>query len=113
MRAFVLREGEQTPLYKYIILVGLLHLLLSLLFYGMVRIGEGVFFSSRTKELSIVQSSVQIDVVAMPKWTRKELLHMQGGEGTPPVPKRQDRADHKAKGSSFLEKIKQLSKKKN
>ena len=100
-----LRGGD--PLARYIALVSLAHLALISGISLVDMLGDS-FFSWQSKQLEVVQSSVRVDVVAMPKWTQKELQQME--VASPKAASVEKAAP--VQGSSFLDKIRQFSRQK-
>ena len=104
------------PLYKYFgrVLGG--HVLFFLIIYLFGYLGDGIF-SWKSRQFKLIQSSVKVDIVAMPQFTQRELQQM----GIPKVKgmaknsstQQADQTALKQKSDmSFIEKIKQFSKKK-
>ncbi|MCY4643288.1 MAG: TonB family protein [Bacteriovoracales bacterium] len=96
------------PLYKYMALIFLAHLSFFAAFYLLGSL-KSSFFLWKKNSLKVVQSSVRVDVVGMPKFTLKELRQMgaladSSGKGAVSVGK-------KKSVPSFLDKIKNFSKK--
>ena len=102
------------PLYKYFSLTFLGHLLLFLTFYLFSFVSDRVL-DRKSKKLIIIQSSVRVDVVGMPKFTLKELRQMNVagplGKGTGGKKSDVPILREKKSSSSFLDKIKAFSKK--
>jgi colicin import membrane protein len=104
-----------------------LHLFIVAIFLGVGKLLNLSFENQRKSNLVLVESSVRIDMVAMPKMTIKELRNFKpldlGGEAgsalkEPPkkgVSKNDSKVEFKKKGDkpmSFMERMKLLSKKK-
>ena len=107
----------QDPLLKYVTLVCLIHLLFLTILYLTQFWGDGLSLW-KGKQIQLVQSSIRVDLVAMPKFTLRELRQMQ----IPPAASEQSQGQQKLppsaesrssdQGPSFLDKIKQFSRKK-
>ena len=99
-------KGENS-LYLYIIPVGLAHGLLLSLAFLLGYLGRYFFPEQR---LEVIQSSVRVDVVALPQFTKQELRQMERGAQSAPiksVPTVEERPQN-----SFLSQIAQLAQKK-
>ena len=105
------------PLYKYCVFVCLAHGAVLIGIYLMGVVSDQVL-SLKGKKLETIQSSVRVDVVAMPKFTQRELQQMKvwdqqssKEEGGGAKAAGEEVLKEKS-GPSFLDQIKKLSKKK-
>ena len=104
------------PLSKYMAFILLAHLSFFVLLYLLGHL-KGGFFPWKKAPLKVLQSSVKVDVVGMPKFTLKELRQMGVGMESPKG-KAASRKEgvvsigKKKSAPSFLDKIKKFSKKK-
>ena len=103
------------PLSKYFSRVLAAHIFLFFAAYLSFFLGHKVFFW-KTKSLKVIQSSIKVDVVGMPKWTLRELKQMEMGNIKKDMghsSKKVDKEIPESQSSSlFFNKIKQFSRKK-